>query len=276
MVTQVYKSHLIIPILYVETPSLKDPDDLIANDLNSRQRFDWTIYRFEDLGSDQARRGLAELASQITTAIERSRQSASDPIIPYEDPNTEGLGFLEVLAATEEAFPALTLTISSLGETTHQISDLIAKATEEINFANSSGKPTSARLSIVHRLSRRLEEPVRDMESLAEDYLDQVAQVGSGIALFVERVPYLDQEERVSAGTLLDSLELMRRASIQTFESLRTYQDSIVETYPISSALRPILKRLHKALAGVITSRQTFESWHTDFGTALDLVPEQQ
>ena len=195
------RDDLIIPVLYVETPGLNDSDDPIARDLNSRQRFDWTIYRFEDFGSNQVRRGFAELASQITTAIERSRQSASEPIIPEEAPSGEDLGFLEVLAATEEAFPSLTITMTSLAETTEQISDLIAKATEEINSANSSGRPASARLSIVHRLSRRLEEPVTDMESLAEDFLDQVTQVGSGISLFIDRVPFFDQEELEAAGS---------------------------------------------------------------------------
>lgn len=269
---QLNRDDLIIPVLYVTTPSLKNMDDPIAMDLDERQRFDWRSFRFEDFESNRVRQRLADLASQIVSAIETSGQltPTTTTVTHFDISDGEDLGFLEVLAAAEDASPALVLTINSLTDSTHQISERVVLATSELESANDSGKPTSVRVSIVHRLSRRLEEPVGNMENLVEEFLDQVTRVDGGIALLIDRVPFFSEEELKAAAKLLKSLESMKHSSMHAFRSLEGYQNSLVRAYPISSALRPILQRIYRAIDGILSSRPTFESWHTCLESALD------
>lgn len=262
------RDDLIIPILYINTPALKDADDEIAVNLASRQYFNWTELRFEDFESNRVRRELADLALQVIDTIDRSRQSNIDQIAP-DQPSDDGPGFLELQAEAEEALQDLILTINSLSETTERIAGETQNAAAAITSASSSGRPASVRLAIVQRLSRRLEEPSTEMDNLANAYLNQVTRVGGGIYLFVEQVAEMDEADLEAAGGLLRSLGTMRDATVQALDSLEEYQASLVRAFSISSSLRPVLRRIHDALEKVMSSRPTFIAWYEDLADAL-------
>ena len=263
------RDDLIIPILYIGTPGLDNTADEMASLLASRQYFDWTDLRFEDFESNKVRRKMANLALQVIEAIQRSRQSDRGPITPDDPPDDDGLGFLELQAEAEDALQGLNITINSLSQTTERIGADTRQAADAITAAGSSGKPASVRLAIVQRLSRSLETPAVEMENLADAYLDQVARVGGGIDLLVEQVASMDEEDLEAAKSLLQSVATMRDATIQAFGSLRKYQASLVQSYSLSSSLRPVLRRIYNALEKVISSEHTFIAWHEDLARAL-------
>ncbi len=263
------RDDLIIPILYVDTHALDDTEDEIASILSDRQYFNWTGLRFEDFESNQVRRAMEELALQVVAAMDRSRQSDRGRITPEHPPVDDGPGFIELQAEAEEAFQELIITVTSLGQTTERIGADTAQAAAAITTANSSGKPASVRLAIVQRLSRSLETPALEMESLATAYLDQVESVGGGINLFSEHVSSMDEDDVEAARSLLQGLATMRDTTIDAFSSLEEFQAALVRAYSISSSLRPILKRIHGALDKVLSSKPTFIAWHENLAGAL-------
>jgi hypothetical protein len=73
---------LILPILYIETPGLKDESDKIAVEISKRQWIDWRDIRFASLTSAKMNKKLASLAKQICGLIENTEafQSSLDAI----------------------------------------------------------------------------------------------------------------------------------------------------------------------------------------------------
>ena len=174
------RSDLIIPVLYVPTPALDDESDEIAQNLSRRQRVDWTKLRFENPSSVDVRRMTATLAEHVIVAVERSKQPDSVETVPDQAPKDNGPGLIELLAETEDAMPLFSNTIVLFGEALDRFTQITASATTEMNVANKPGKPASAKLATIHRYTKRLEEPVAEMESLADEYIDQLTRVGSG------------------------------------------------------------------------------------------------
>ena len=266
------RDDLIIPILYILTPGLSDDEDEIARVLHSRQHVDWTEYRFGDLRSNEVRRAVADLASQIVRALKRSdvQDNAEQPSeangLAEEDP-----GFIELLAEAEIAMPFFTEVILSFGKTLNTFSAMTRSATAELESANRSGKPSSARLSAIHRFTRRLEEPVSEMEALADEYLHQLPRVGAGVTAIVDRVPYIESDDEYRAvNELLTTLDGLVEAGRDGFRSLRELTERLEANYSISSTLRPVLRRMSGALSKMLPSEQEFKRWHDTLEDALE------
>lgn len=263
------RDDLIIPILYVDTPALSDPEDEIAQDLASRQYFDGRGLRFEELDSNNARRELARLAGQVVEAIDRSRHSDGSPIVPEDVPADDSPGFLELLAQAEETLPLLNDTLTSLAATQRQVADITTVATEEINAARGSGRPSSAALAVTQRFGRRLEVPTSEMERLVVDYLDQLAHVDGGIEVLVELIPSLSPDEIQEAYRLQESLNSLDDSVAEAFVSLAEYRRALGSAHRLSSSLRPVLGRLSGATRKILDSRPVYSSWNKDIADAL-------
>lgn len=272
---QLCRDDLIVPILYVHTPGLSDTGDEVARNLLSRQYFDWTPLRFEDLESSVVRSEIARLGQQVVVAIDRSRQSTQEPIVPETSLSEDGPGVLELLAEAEDALPDFITTLESLTQTTNTVGEMTREAADEIDAISASGRPASVRLAIIHRLSRRLDEPAQGMELLAREYLDQLRRVDGGMTLLIEQIDSFDSDGIEAAEGLSHSVDAMREASEQALDSLEGYQRSLVGAYSISSTLRPVLRRIHSALGVILSSRGTFRSWSENLATALDRRRQQ-
>ncbi len=72
---QLGRSDLILPVYYVKTPLLEDPNkrmsDPLAELIYSRNHIDWRPLRHHALDSQAAKEKLAEMAEQIVAALER-------------------------------------------------------------------------------------------------------------------------------------------------------------------------------------------------------------
>ena len=75
------RNDLILPVYYVSTPELDDPQrrdaDELARVLNSRQFADWRELRFDLLTSPKARRAMAQLAARMRDTYWRSTTNPS-------------------------------------------------------------------------------------------------------------------------------------------------------------------------------------------------------
>ena len=264
------RKDLIIPLLYVDTPGLDDPDDEVARLLKSRQYCDWTALRLEDPNSRDVRTKTSKLANQIIDAL---RRSSGHPIVekaPEEETGSESLGFLERLAEYESAAPSFTNTLVSLAEVTKVIGENLSSATAEITAADKRGRPFSARLAILVRLRNRLDEPAAEMEQETEEYLRHLAQVSAGVYAVIEQVPTLEKEDDIEAAKeLLQVLADLADNTGNALDSLAGFQESLAAGYQLSSTLRPVLRRMSVAAGKMLPTRQVFEGWRDDLSDAL-------
>jgi hypothetical protein len=80
---QLGRDDLILPVYYVSTPLLDDPeqgdDDEVVRVLRSRQFADWRKMRFEPLTSPEGRRAVAQLASRMRETFWRSPAPPAKP-----------------------------------------------------------------------------------------------------------------------------------------------------------------------------------------------------
>ena len=271
------RDDLIIPILYVPTPALQNPDNEIACNLRSRHYFAWGALRFEDSDSNKYRKTISELAEQIVSAIDRSNQSEQEPILATDnlpvkesDPDS-GSGFIELTAEAEDAMPLFVQTTIEFAGKLEEMGDEAVAATNEFEKANRSGKPASARLAIVHRFANRLEKPTMDMEILANEYNDQLMRVGGGIdALIGQLEATTDREDLDAARELLSTLNGVVNQVDEGMDSLLHLHETLLPLHNLSSTLRPVLKRISGAIHKLVPSQDVFRGWRDDLARALE------
>ena len=271
------RNDLIIPLLYVRTPGLDDPEDEVARDLKDRQYFPWEDLRFEDIESKVIRIETNRLAENVVKAIQRSKESGEVDIAPEDSPIEEGPGFIELLAESENAMPLFIDTIRALSTVAQEIGESVSLATEEMKTADSHGRPSSARLVAVVRLAKRLEKPAAGMEQHADDYLDHLSKVRGGVDALIDRVPDLEQENEIQAAKdLLPALEYAAKNVGMGLDALDRFRQTLIANYQLSSTLRPVLKRMSAAALKIIPSNQVFQEWRDRLSEALEELDKRR
>lgn len=272
-----HRDDLIIPILYVQTSALRDSDNEIAQNFSSRHYFPWGDLRFEEPNSNRYRKAISELAEQIVSAIERSNQSEQEPILTTDEPSGSdtdpdgGSGFIELIADSEDAMPLFVQTTMEFAAKLEEIGDEAVTATNEFEKANKSGKPAFARLAVTRQFAKRLEKPAMEMEILANEYTDQLMRVGSGIDALTAQLESTDDPEDLDAAReLLSTLDGVVDQAEQGMNSLLSLHESLLPLHNLSSTLRPVLKRISRAIHKIVPSQDVFRSWRDDLADALE------
>lgn len=264
------RDDLIIPISYIRTPALTDPKDEVSKLLKDRQFFDWGDLRFKSMKSNKVRKAIAVLAEQAVEAMERSAALPQDDIVPEDVPEDDGLGFIELLAESEVAMPLFLDTIHSLTDVTREIGENVELATAEMNAADTTGRPSSAKLAAVYRLAKRLDKSATTMDHNADEYLDHLTRVSGGINALIGRIPHLVQDEEVQAArNLLNVLTELAQAVDGGLDSLEYFQQAVKNNFPLSSTLRPVLRRIVSSTSKILPSREVFQRWRDDLAQAL-------
>ena len=270
------RDDLIVPILYLDSPALRDPSDTIAVELSCRQHYYWDDLRFEPFESTQYRRGVAEVATMIRQAIQSSKAKPNESLV-VEQPNDSDTsnpdsdpGFIEILVETEHALPMFVQTIEEFAQRLTDLSVMAESATFDMNSANASGKPASARLIILRRFAKRLEPLAKDIEILTDDYTDQLARVDFGMkaisSQISKRTSVEDLEAAVNFKESLDELVEQGEFGMNALQELR---NSISQLNKLSSTVRPVLNRISKSIDKILPSRDNFSSWRDDLNQAL-------
>ena len=273
------RDDLIIPILYMPTPELGNSDDAVAAVLNTPQHFPWEDLRFVDLGSNDMRRRIAKLAQQIVSAVIRSdsrmggsRTSAGTPVgPPANKEDSEQPGFLELVADAEDAFPLFNVVLVSFANLMEEIGDITLKATSDLQEAKTSQRPAAARVIAARRYAHRLEVPVSQIETVADEYLYQLTSIGSGINALTALVTKTRSEEDLQAARiLLAALEELADAGDTGLQSIAGLREAAVNNYNISQSLRPVLQRMSSALHKIEPSNVEFATWRDNLSEALE------
>jgi hypothetical protein len=282
---------LIMPILYQAVPELRAdvPDDESMVLVKTFQWEDWTELRFEERSSSSYRRATARLAQRLADADATLAQSAAShvsvdaqpsigvglvgPIDDDEDDDAEP-GYLDQIAAMSEALPAWHEAITDIGERIAAIGAFTEDVTEAINEGDRRKlPPATTRLNAARQLARHLKEPADAIDRSVQDFSELLYTIDAGYRSLVQvgmQEAQTDDESRRSLCELLNSIEVLVSNSEQAFGSVQQMIDAMSPLEKMSRDLRPVLKRLRKALTTMMQVLPVMQEWR-EMKDAVDI-----
>lgn len=262
---------LVLPLLYVDVPSLHDPDS--ADDLlglvRTYQWEDWTDLRFASPDSEEYRRGVARLATRLVEANAAAEQDAvgisvGESSEPSDGGDLEEPGMLDRLADGEEALPQWHATLEAMTADIVLIGQLMEKATEDMESGDSHGKGFALRLTIAHRLSGELAAPTERIESSANEFVSQLHRIDDMVRAlidFASSESANDPENKRQLCSFFDSLRALSSAAHEGLSNTKGMIDAIGPIEAMSRDLRAPLRRLRQGLTIMAEARQISDEW---------------
>ena len=262
---------LVLPLLYVDVPSLHDdsvPDDLISL-VRTFQWEDWRELRFADVGAEGYRRGVARLASRL---VEANRQLERADVTAIAAQTDEALievvddspGFLDRMATSEETLPKLVGTIQSIGRDIDHIGQVMQESTAEIQKGDRQAKGFAARILVARKTARQLSEPVERVWSLGNEFASQLHQVDDGVRVIIERAAaevQQDPDSRTAVCSFFDAVRSMSAATHVSLSSTQRMIDALAPIEKMSRDLRPVLRRLRQGLTTMVEAWEVSDEW---------------
>ena len=282
--TQLGIKELVLPLLYVDVPSLHDDDpadELIAL-VRTFQWEDWTDLRFVDLSGEGYRRGVARLASRLVAANRNIEIGAIAPVAEVDGSERalvdDEPGLIDLLATAEEALPKLSETMEAITQDVEQVGKLMGETVRETDLADKQGKGFGFRLLLVRKLARRLSQPADHLWSLGSQFASQLHEVDEGIRIIIQRAAVEALQDPDSKAEACEFFSSVRFVADSAREGLSSVQDMINSIGPLeemSRDLRPVLRRLRQGLTAMMEAREVSEEW-VRLIDASDLECEQE
>ena len=259
---------LILPLLYVDVPSLHDEtvtDDLIAL-VRTFQWEDWRDLRFFDVTSEGYRRGVGRLATRLVEANRHAE--ATTTALPVDETPDESIdnvpGLIDQLATAEETLPEWQETVEVIKQDIELIGQVMREATDEIRRGDAQGKGFSNRRSVARRVALLLREPTEHIWSLGNKFASQLHDVDVGFRAIIERALTEIRGNPNSKSNICVFFEALRALSAASHDGLESVQRMVDATEPLermSRDLRPVLRRLRQGLAIMVESREVSDEW---------------
>ncbi|MFF8961980.1 TIR domain-containing protein [Streptomyces globisporus] len=259
---------LLLPIHYVNVPQLAQsngerPGDEVVELIARRQWVDWRELRLEDEDSPLYRQAVHKLAQKISEVLE-----GAPPARPVEaprpsQPDADAPGFIEVMAAMEEALPVWFEIIEKFGSTIGLIGKETAWAAEEINSSDARKAGFAGRIRVAEQLAGRLEKPVDEVESLGTRYWDTLSAIDPGVIGFIRRSGEggLAPDDRLVAREFFEQIRNLASVSKVTTSQLQGFSESVGGAAQTSSRLRPQFRSIQSAVQKVIDGQTVIDEW---------------
>jgi len=272
---------LILPIIYVETPSMNDEyttDDLIQL-VKTFQWENWTELRFEDVNSENYRRGVARLANRIVEANKRAEETlaVSTPknnATPSKakdldsqndgDEEDESLGLIDLLADTEEQMEKSPSTLAAIAEEVVLIGDIMRKATLDINKPIALKSGFAHKQVIARRIAVLLDKPIEKIWKLSNELSSQQHSVDKGYRVIIERASEEITNNPASKEnfcTFFDSIKNLIETSTNAFANIKKMSEATEPLDKISRDLRPVMRRLRQGLTIMLELEKMYQEW---------------
>ncbi len=261
---------LILPILYVDFPTLHDEstDDDLIKLIRTFQWEDWSEIRFLDIMSEGYRRGVARLAARIVEANHRAEETSIANTARIEEMPEESKddmpGVIDSLASSEEMLLKLPETLNAIGQDINQIGQLTQESTNAINRGNANGKGFAARLIIARQLASQLSEPIERIWSLSNIFASQLHDVDVGFRIIIEQAPSEIKDNPEIKQNFCAFFEMVRTMSNSSNGAIESFQKMYAASEPLeklSRDLRPPLRRLKQGLTILIESSGITNEW---------------
>lgn len=262
---------LVLPLIYVDVPGLApDSTDAVVSAVASRQWVDWRELRFHPFSDIDVRRRVAELARFVVDAINRPQSSQLAPTSTEAEEPPEEAGLLELIAEAEDALPLFEQVLLDFALEFENLTEIVQGHLLEFEETESSPKPAAARLHVARRLAVALDEPAGRLETLANDFIDQLQRVDAGISAVTKQAAATsDDLELTAARELAAVLVELERAAREGLGALEEFRLATRSAGHISSNLRPVLRRIDQAVGQVVPSRDTFSRWANELNDAV-------
>lgn len=262
---------LVLPLLYVDVPSLHDDtetDDLICL-VRTFQWEDWQELRFSDVATEGYRRGIARLAGRLVDANRQIEKANYTAIALQTDDALQGLaddspGFLDQIATAEETLPKLAATIEAFGREFEQITQVLQEATMDIQQSDKQAKGFAGRLFVTRKVARRLSEPTERVWSLGNEFASQLHEVDEGMRAIIERAAAEVQDNSDSKASACGFFNMVQSLAAAIHGGLNSVQEMIDAIGPIekmSRDMRPTLRRLRQGLTTMVEAKEVGDEW---------------
>jgi hypothetical protein len=259
---------LVMPILYMDVPKLHEdePDDPLMVAVKQRHWKDWRELRFDERSSGAYRSSVHDLANEIAErAVEAESADIPGAAVAVQDSGTPDVddqpGLIDRIAALEEAMPRWGETLTEISDEIAVIGEMMRASTEEIQ--QSPGKGFAGRLVVARRLAGDLEAPVNTIETRAREWLADLDSIDSGVRVLLERADEAYEEDAAGTLTFLRSVRTLSDSANQGLGQALVMERSLGVVADQSRDLRPVLRRLQKALISMAEARQLTDEWAT-------------
>jgi hypothetical protein len=226
----------------------------------------WTDLRFASPTSAEYRIAVAKLATRLAEANATAEQvdiSAAAIALAESEADAEP-GIVDRMALAEEAMPQWADTVAEIGREIENIGALMQAATADMERGETQGKGFAARLTVLRRVSKELNEPAKRINNFGEQFAGQLNDVDQGIRLIIERLPDEVQEDPDNKGAACEFFETVRSMADSADEALGGLKEMIDAISPIegmSRDLRPSLRALRQGLTLMYEGRDVIRSW---------------
>jgi hypothetical protein len=270
--TRLGVKELVLPLLYVDVPSLDDDtttDDLVGL-VRTFQREDWRELRFADVSAEGYRRGVARLATRLVDANRQAEKLANvtttalDSGERLDEQADELPGYLDRMATAEETMPKLTGTVEAIGREIEIVGQVAQDATAEIKRGDDQRKGFAARLLAARKLAHQLSEPAEHIWSLGNDFASQLHEIDQGFRALIERAGPEVQQSPNSRSAVCNFFNVIRSTSASAHTALSSIQamiDAMTPLEKLSRDLRPALRRLRQGLTTMVEAREVSDEW---------------
>jgi hypothetical protein len=242
--------------------------------IGERERLPFDVSTIRTIQFRRSEGGFVDGRRKLSSAIGAGLDKGGDPVtatrVWFEDAATihdddgdlhdEELGFLEKLNEMAEGLAGANLNLTAIPEVMSQITDVVGDATTQLNRANASSAPASARVFITDGLAQALAEPASRLEVLAGNYRQSIERMDSGVTYGLREIsaattPSDDLVE------FRDRVAQMLAAADITFPSITTFRDAALQSGEATRALRRVNRRIAAALQQILNTKAIFEGW---------------
>ena len=193
--------------------------------------------------------------------------------IPQTDLSTaDAPGFLDHLAASEEALPRMTEHLYAIGNIVQQMGTLATENTPRMQSAPTSG----AKLLVANEFATQLEPLAEGLEVEAGLYADSIKEVDPGVSYMLDRVEARDltDEERQAAIKYLRTMTETGAVTRRAMESTASFADTISTVGSATRKLREPTARVARTLRRMIEATRTVENWSERAAALLRDMPD--
>lgn len=262
---------LVLPILYVDVPALRDKDqkDELIKQVQRMHWEDWTTLRFRGITSDEYRLGVNRLVTHLVdvnrTAEQAPPSSAAEllALVPTES-DKSAPGILDQMAGAEDALPKWQETLEDITSEIKLIGEVMAEVAEDFNEA--PGKPLSfaRKLAIARRLSSELKEPTERVYSFGSQFVSQLREIDEGVQAIIPLAKISVEQDASTKAAVCVFFRAIRSVTVAIGEALDAVEemtDSMSRLESVSRDLRPTVRRLRQGLTLMQEARSVSSDW---------------
>jgi hypothetical protein len=254
---------LVLPILYINTPAVDDPDttDEVARLVRETQRRDWRDLRLTSEDSEEYRTAVNGLAQRLA---EITREMADRPLPILEDkPEEEQNEQLDDIAQAEVALERWARILGELGEETHSLEPLIKRATADLEESGRRGEGARGRIQALARFATALQGPSERLFELGSDFGRAAVEANPGViaAIGLALSARTNPDEAAEAEVFIATVRGLVDLSEGIATALRTLLTEMEGAESVSRVVRSPLRRMRSGLAAVLDALTVLDGW---------------